>query len=98
MKVLSVTIVLTLRMFILAACGAVLDEASCPEGSERYDEYRLFFGRNVGEAEGVSDEDWQVFLADTVTPRFPDGLSVFDAAGRGETRRARLCVSVRRWF
>ena len=50
--------------------------------SERYDEYRLFFGRNIGDAERVSDEEWRAFLADMVTPRFPDGLSVFDAAGQ----------------
>ena len=31
---------------------------------------------------GVSDEEWRAFLADTVTPRFPDGLSVFDASGQ----------------
>ena len=67
---------------VALACVPIPAEVPCPEGSERYDEYRLFFGRNMGDAEGVSDEDWRVFLADTVTPRFPDGLSVFDAAGQ----------------
>lgn len=75
-------LVLALGLFMLAACTTLSEESDCPEGSERYDEYRLFFGRNVGDAEGVSDEDWGTFLADTVTPRFPDGLSVFDAAGQ----------------
>ena len=64
------------------ACVPLPAEVPCPDGSERYDEYRLFFGQNIGDAEGVSDEDWQAFLSDTVTPRFPDGLSVFDAAGQ----------------
>lgn len=64
------------------ACVPIPAEVPCPEGSERYDEYRLFFGRNIGDTEGVSDEDWREFLADTVTPRFPEGLSVFDAAGQ----------------
>ena len=64
------------------ACVPLPAEPPCPDGTERYDEYRLFFGRNIGDAEGVSDEDWRAFLADTVTPRFPDGLSVFDAAGQ----------------
>ena len=63
--------------------AAYLRKPPCPEGSETgIDEYRLFFGRKMGDAEGVSDEDWREFLADTVTPRFPDGLSVFDAAGQ----------------
>ena len=30
----------------------------------------------------VSEEAWRTFLADEVTPRFPDGLTVLDAAGQ----------------
>ena len=82
MKNLWVAVVLMIAVFTLAACAPSPADMPCPDGSERYDEYRLFFGRNVGHAEGVSDEEWRAFLADTVTPRFPDGLSVFDASGQ----------------
>lgn len=82
MKRLWIAVVSVLVLLALVACAPSTDEASCPEGSEPFDEYRLFFGWNIGDAEGVSDDDWRVFLADTVTPRFPDGLSVFDAAGQ----------------
>ena len=82
MKSLWVAAVLMIAVFALAACAPSPADMPCPDGSERYDEYRLFFGRNIGDAEGVSDEDWRAFLADTVTPRFPDGLSVFDASGQ----------------
>ena len=30
----------------------------------------------------VSDAAWRAFLANEVTPRFPDGLTVLDAAGQ----------------
>jgi hypothetical protein len=30
----------------------------------------------------VSEEDWKGFLADVVTPRFPDGFTVIDAYGQ----------------
>ena len=82
MKGLWIAVVLVIAVFTLAACAPSPADMPCPNGSERYDEYRLFFGRNVGHAEGVSDEEWRAFLADTVTPRFPDGLSVFDASGQ----------------
>ena len=82
MRGLSIAVVMTVAMALIAACVPLPADVPCAEGSERYDEYRLFFGRNIGDAEGVSDDDWRVFLADTVTPRFPDGLSVFDAAGQ----------------
>lgn len=41
----------------------------------------LYFGRNqpVGQ---VSNQDFQLFLQNEVTPRFPDGLTVLDADGQ----------------
>ncbi|MCK6473554.1 MAG: DUF3574 domain-containing protein [Planctomycetes bacterium] len=41
----------------------------------------LYFGRTkpVGE---VSAAEWEAFLAEEVTPRFPDGLTVLDAYGQ----------------
>ena len=57
---------------------------SCPEGTEEFTEYQLFMGRSGAEGEIVDDEAWDTFLADTVTPRFPDGLTVLD--GRGQWR------------
>ena len=30
----------------------------------------------------VDDAEWQAFLAEAVTPRFPDGLTVLDAKGQ----------------
>ncbi len=82
MKHLLIAVVSVLVLLALVACAPSNPEVPCPEGSERFDEYSIFFGRNIGDAEGVSDDDWRAFLADTVTPRFPDGLSVFDAAGQ----------------
>ena len=41
-------------------------------------------GRSAGAGEIVDDTAWATFLQDTVTPRFPDGLTVLD--GRGQWR------------
>ena len=70
----------------LAACADIeVSTSECADGGELWHEYRLFMGRGSGGAEVVSDEDWATFLADTITPRFPDGLSVIDVAGQGTT-------------
>jgi len=45
-------------------------------------EAELFFGRDIAGRPSVSDEDWRKFLDEEVTPRFPDGLTVEDAAGQ----------------
>jgi hypothetical protein len=42
----------------------------------------LVFGRNIGDSLGVSEADWNRFLAEEVTPRFPDGLTVMSANGQ----------------
>ncbi len=55
---------------------------SCPEGTDRFTEYRLFMGRSGPDGEIVKDGAWDLFLADTVTPRFPDGLTVLDGQGQ----------------
>ena len=54
----------------------------CPEGTEQFTEYRLYFGRNLGNVEVVSDAAWSAFLSDEITLRFGDGLTVVDAAGQ----------------
>ena len=69
---------------VLAAATAPVQAsgAPCPPGTEPFAEYRLFFGRGQGDVEAVSDAAWRAFLAEEVTPRFPDGLTVLDAAGQ----------------
>ncbi len=65
----------------------------------------LYFGvgRDDGaadrvQAEGISEAQWRAFLDAEVTPRFPDGLTVFDAYGqwlfRGDAEPNRLRTKV----
>jgi hypothetical protein len=48
---------------------------------DRQVQARLFFGLH-GSAGMISEPEWTLFLAETVTPRFPDGLTVFQANGQ----------------
>ena len=61
------------------ACAETV-EMVCPAGTEQFTEYRLFFGR--GDPMVVDEAAWNAFVEDTVQPRFPDGLTVIDAAGQ----------------
>ena len=64
--------------------------AVCPEGSQSFREYQLFFGRRGTQGnEVVSQRAWQKFLSEIVTPLFPAGLTVFDGRGQwqGKSRR-----------
>jgi hypothetical protein len=42
----------------------------------------LMFGRHTRGPVGAGDAAWARFLAREITPRFPDGLTVVDAAGQ----------------
>jgi hypothetical protein len=42
----------------------------------------LMFGRNVAGHVRVAEAAWSRFVAREITPRFPDGLTVLDAAGQ----------------
>jgi hypothetical protein len=43
---------------------------------------RLFFGREIPSGGSVSDEQWAVFVREEITPRFPDGLTLWQAEGQ----------------
>ena len=42
----------------------------------------IYFGRNRPDGGTVSDAEWQKFLDQVVTPRFPAGLTVVEATGQ----------------
>jgi hypothetical protein len=42
----------------------------------------LFFGTAKPDGSAVSEAEWQKFLADEVTPRFPDGFTVIMSDGQ----------------
>ena len=43
---------------------------------------RLFFGRNIPAGGTVSDVEWAQFLSAVITPRFPKGLTIWQANGQ----------------
>lgn len=66
---------------LLSACAAG-GEAACPAGTQSATVAEAYFGRSVRGRDPVSEAEWRAFLADTVTPAFPDGLSVIESRGQ----------------
>ncbi len=73
-------------LLISLAMGVTAGSASagqeCPKGLKPVGEFRLFFGLADAAGKTVTEDEWQRFLADTITPRFRAGLTVLD--GRGQ--------------
>ena len=59
-----------------------------PAATQGWVDTRLYFGLGPADpdpahpGQGVSEARWHEFLDREVTPRFPDGLSVFDVYGQ----------------
>ncbi len=66
--------------FVLAAC-APMHERACSRGEHSAIHDSLYFGTDKRNGTVTADE-WTAFLSDTVTPRFPQGLSVWQASGQ----------------
>ena len=64
-------------LILLAGCQAPhrIDDAKWMTRTE------LFFGLSKPGGE-ISEVQWQAFVDDTITPRFPDGLTILDGAGQ----------------
>src|SRR5205085_6127042 len=51
-------------------------------GEQRMLVAELFFGRNIPGRAPLTDAEWSEFAAQTITPNFPDGFTVFDGDGQ----------------
>ena len=71
-------------LLLLAGCAAA--PQSCPVGAGPATIAEAYFGRNVKARAPVTEAEWARFMADTVTPAFPDGLTVLE--GKGQWRNA----------
>ena len=94
----AIIVCVAMAAMAVVACSDT-DAPVCPDGSDEWVRYELFMGRSSQSVEVVDDAAWDAFLDDTVTPRFPDGLTVFDGSGQwrgsdGMVRKERSKVLV----
>ncbi|ALK31070.1 DUF3574 domain-containing protein [Burkholderia plantarii] len=55
-------------------------------GSQPAEQADLLFGRDIEGRSAVTDAERQAFVAEIVTPRFPDGLTLWDTQGQWRDR------------
>jgi hypothetical protein len=61
--------------------GAGAQSVECVGAQKPRQVAELLFGRKIGDRLGVSQRDFGRFVDREIAPRFPDGLTVLDAAG-----------------
>lgn len=98
LKTLAAGALLAVLALDQPAAAATAQADGCRGPLERWTEIDLYFGRNIQGGSEVTEAQFRGFLADTVTPRFPDGLTVLDAfgqfrsGGRIEREKTKLLV------
>ena len=65
---------------VLSGCET-MNGLSCGGGGQRAVQELVYFGTDTPSG-SVTSEAWAQFLSETVTPRFPHGLSVWQASGQ----------------
>ena len=68
---------------LLLAAAPQARAADCPlTGEKAVLAARLFFGQDIAGRKPLTPTEWSDFLAKKVTPLFPSGFTVYDAAGQ----------------
>ena len=78
--VLSLAAIFTIQS--AAAASPVIYAKQTIALADNYYHTQLFFGRSIPGGGMVTDEEWEKFLAEVVTPRFPDGFTILKATGQ----------------
>lgn len=55
---------------------------ACEPGDTAMTRDTLYFGRHRPDGGIVDDAQWRAFVDDTLTPRFPDGLTILSGTGQ----------------
>src|ERR1700722_3664956 len=74
-----------LMLLLLAGCAAPGPRCADVHGDPAVT-VQLLFGRSMKGGGTIDDAAWRDFLAHSVTPRFPDGLTVLEGNGQWRQR------------
>ena len=76
---------LTLVSAIVISCVTSADAQSPATSQGDAVKSEIYFGSNMGAGKSVGQQAWDEFLSDVVITRFPAGVTVIDALGKGTT-------------
>lgn len=95
MRTYKATILFSITLFLFGGNLSAQTAQAAPSTpavvkAESFFRTELYFGRSKPNDGSVSDEDWTTFLAEVVTPRFPDGFTALKAIGQYREKSGRI--------
>jgi hypothetical protein len=83
----------TTAILLFGLAGSVSAQlVDCRGGQKPSQVAELMFGRKIGDRVAVSEGEWGRFVDREITPRFPAGLTVFNAAGQWRDKASNKIV------
>jgi hypothetical protein len=76
------TLIALIAIALLLGAGAQAQLLACGGAQKPQQVAELMFGGKVTDGVAVTEDEWTGFVDQEITPRFPDGLTVFSAAGQ----------------
>ena len=76
----------TIAIVLTLGTGAFAQSIACSTPQKPQQVAELMFGRKIGDRIAVSEVAWGRFVDREITPRFPAGLTVFNAAGQWQDK------------
>jgi uncharacterized protein DUF3574 len=71
---------------LLTGCQTLPNDKTPECSGEPWEETTLYMGRGLGMETEVKIEEWNAFVSEEVTPRFPSGFTIFNAKGAWRNR------------
>jgi hypothetical protein len=88
---MRITRELAIVALLLTLAGGAVAQPACSLGKPQQ-VAELMFGRKIGDRVGVTEAQWARFVDREITPRFPDGLTVFDTRGQWRDSERNMIV------
>lgn len=82
----------TLLALLMLGGSATAQPLACSAPQTAQQVADLMFDRKIGGRVAVSEAQWERFVDREITPRFPDGLTVFDARGQWRDQKSNHIV------
>jgi hypothetical protein len=75
-----------IALLLAMAIGVQAQGLACGGAQRQQQVAELMFGRKIVDRIAVTEDEWADFVDQEITPRFPDGLTIFSAAGQWRDR------------
>ncbi|MBD1584724.1 DUF3574 domain-containing protein [Pseudoalteromonas sp. S16_S37] len=78
-----------IALCLLTSACSVTHTKQCPVGEQKLSQESLYFGTKMPSG-FVTEQQWASFLTTSVTPKFPQGLTVVNASGQWQGNNGKI--------